>query len=820
MPGGHQDIDRTPPQDIVAEQCVLGGMLLSKDAIADVVEVIKPTDFYRPAHQTIYDTVLDLYGKGEPADPVTVAAELTRNGSLERIGGAPYLHTLIASVPTAANAGYYAEIVRERAILRRLIEAGTKVVQLGYGAASGMGGEVDDVVDRAQAAVYEVTERRTSEDYIGLEAAMWATYNEIEAIGNRGGELFGVPTGFRDLDELTNGLHDGQLIVVAGRPGLGKALALDTRLATPTGWTTMGAVAVGDYLIDGNGRPTRVVAATEVMLDRPCYEVHFDDGTVIVADEQHQWLTQTRRSRKAAQEAGLPRSTGSAVRTTAEIAATLRCETADRHLNHAVALTKPLDLPGREDLLVGPYTLGVWLGDGHCASARLTTADPEITMQIEAEGYWVKKQKGELLYSLQLWKGDGDETRVPLRVCRRCSGPMSYESGRLCDPCFRAYGSVQSQLRTIGVLNNKHIPIEYLRASEVQRRALLAGLLDTDGTAAPSGAVQFTSTNRRLAADVRELVVGLGYRCGWIERKVAGRTEASSTAFTITFSTEDDVFALERKRFAHKERRRATRTPPSTRFVTEVRRIPSVPVRCVEVDNSDHLYLAGESMVPTHNSTLGMDFLRSAAIGHQKSAVLFSLEMGKSEITMRLLSAEARIPLTRIRTGTLTDDDWTKLARRMGEVAQAPMFIDDSPNLTMMEIRAKARRLKQRHDLRLVVVDYLQLMTSNKRVENRQQEVAEMSRSLKLLAKEIEVPVVAISQLNRGAEQRSDKRPQLSDLRESGAIEQDADMVILLHREDAYERESPRAGEADLIVAKHRNGPTRDVVVSSQLHYS
>jgi replicative DNA helicase len=258
----------------------------------------------------------------------------------------------------------------------------------------------------------------------------------------------------------------------------------------------------------------------------------------------------------------------------------------------------------------------------------------------------------------------------------------------------------------------------------------------------------------------------------------------------------------------------------TTRFVTEVRAIPSVPVRCVEVDNDDHMYLAGESLIPTHNSTLGMDFLRSASITHNQAGVLFSLEMGKSEITMRLLSAEARIPLTRIRTGTLTDDDWTKLARRMGEVAQAPMFIDDSPNLTMMEIRAKARRLKQRHDLRLIVVDYLQLMTSPKRVESRQQEVAEMSRSLKLLAKELAVPVVAISQLNRGAEQRSDKKPQLSDLRESGAIEQDADMVILLHREDAYERESPRAGEADLIVAKHRNGPTKEVVVSSQLHYS
>src|SRR5437763_7648679 len=278
MPGGEPsriDVDRTPPQDVVAEQCVLGAMLLSKDAIADVVEVLKPGDFYRPAHQTVYDTILDLYGRGEPADPVTIAAELTRDGTLTKVGGAPYLHTLIAAVPTAANAGYYAEIVRERAILRRLVEAGTKIVQLGYGAAGGMGGEVDEVVDRAQQAIYEVTERRTSEDYIRLEEVLQQAFDEIEAMGSRGSELYGIPTGFRELDEPTNGLHPRQLIVVAGRPGLGKALALDTLLATPDGWTTMGEVRVGDRLLGADGRPTTVVAATDVMQDRPCYEVEF-----------------------------------------------------------------------------------------------------------------------------------------------------------------------------------------------------------------------------------------------------------------------------------------------------------------------------------------------------------------------------------------------------------------------------------------------------------------------------------------------------------------------------------------------------------------
>jgi replicative DNA helicase len=219
-------------------------------------------------------------------------------------------------------------------------------------------------------------------------------------------------------------------------------------------------------------------------------------------------------------------------------------------------------------------------------------------------------------------------------------------------------------------------------------------------------------------------------------------------------------------------------------------------------------------------STLGIDICRAASIKHGLTSVIFSLEMSRNEIVMRLLAAEAQVSMHHMRTGTMTDTDWTKLAQKMGTVNDAPLFIDDSPNLTLMEIRAKCRRLKQRHDLRLVVVDYLQLMTSGKRVESRQQEVSEFSRSLKLLAKELDVPVIAISQLNRGPEQRQDKRPMLSDLRESGSLEQDADMVVLLHREDFYERESPRAGEADFIVAKHRNGPTATITVAFQGHYS
>jgi replicative DNA helicase len=814
--------DRTPPQDIVAEQSVLGGMLLSKDAIADVVEHLRGGDFYRPAHEMVYEAILDLYGRGEPADAVTVSAELTKRGEIARIGGAPYLHTLIAMVPTAANAGYYARIVRERAVLRRLVEAGTRIVQLGY---ASDGGDVDELVNTAQAEVYAVTEQRTSEDYLPLADIINGTMEEIEAAGHRGEGMVGVPTGFIELDALTNGLHPGQMIVVAARPAIGKALALDTPLPTPTGWTTMGAVRVGDELIAADGTPTRVVGATDVMAGRPCYEVTFDDGTVVVADGQHQWLTETRASRKSRQAAAAGynryrnQRTFAAIRTTEEIAGTLRCETADRRLNHSIATARPLDLPGA-DLPVDPYAFGVWLGDGHSASARFTSDDPEISMRIEGRGLRSVRQRGGdgRLYSIQMPEEAAEGGPRPRGTCMDCGRSISRD--RRCLECHRTRATVAGRLRALGALGNKHIPTLYLRASEAQRRELLAGLLDTDGTVNPTGSVQFCVTGERLARDVRELVHSLGYRTGWSTRRVAGRDEARSTAFTITFTTDDEVFALERKKLVHKERRRPATPRLTSRFITAVRRIESVPVRCVQVDHPEHLYLAGPTMVPTHNSTLAVDFLRAASIKHGLTSVLFSLEMSRNEITMRMLAAEAQVSLQNMRKGMMRDEDWQKLASTMGRLSQAPLFVDDSPNMSLMEIRAKCRRLKQRHDLKLVVIDYLQLMSSGKRVESRQQEVSEFSRALKLLAKELEVPVVAISQLNRGAEQRTDKKPMLSDLRESGAIEQDADLVILLHREDFYERESPRAGEADLIIAKHRNGPTDTIVVTSQLHYS
>ena len=694
-----EGFERTPPHDLAAEQCVLGGMMLSKDAISDVLDVIRAQDYYRPAHQIIHDVILDLYGRGEPADAVTVAAELTRTGDIGRMGGAPYLHTLIASVPTAANAGYYARIVRERAILRRLVEVGTRIVQLGYAG----DGDADELVDRAEAEVYGVTDRRVTEDYLPLAEIMPGALDEIEAIGSRGGTLAGVPTGFADLDALTNGLHPGQMVVIAARPAMGKALAVDTPLPTPAGWTTMGEVRVGDQLLGADGRAVTVVAATQVMTDRPCFEVVFDDHTTIVADAEHQWVTAP-----VSVPAGVLSRSSTVVSTTAQLAQAVRDSSGSPA--HAVQLAAPLDLPAPRFSLP-PYVLGGWLARPYVRALRSARTDS------------------------------------PQELCS-------------------------------GVQDDGRIPSGYLRASRQQRRALLAGLLDAGGTVDRTGAVRFTARSAGLADDVRELLVSLGYRCCTAERTRPGWKRSARTARTVTFTTADDVFWRGPQGADHQRLTAASSAGyVRQRMIVDVRPVDSVPVRCVQVDAPDSLYLASRSMIPTHNSALALDIARAASVKSGLTSVLFSLEMSRNEITMRLLSAEARVPLHAMRTGQLGEDDWTRLARRMSEVVDAPLFIDDSPNMSMVEIRSKCRRLKQRNDLKLVIIDYLQLMSSPKRVENRQQEVSELSRSLKLLAKELQVPVVALAQLNRGPEMRTDKRPLLADLRESGCLTADTRIV-------------------------------------------
>ena len=695
--------DRTPPQDIAAEQSVLGAMLLSKDAIADVVELIRQDDFYRPAHQAVFGAVTDLFTKGEPADAITVTAALMESGELARVGGPTYLHTLVASVPTAANASYYAGIVRDTAVRRRLVDAGTRIAQVAYAGE----GDVDMMVDRAQAEVFDVTSLRTAEDYLPLADIMDGAVAEIEGIASRDGEMVGVPTGFIDLDRLTNGLHPGQLVILAARPAIGKALAVDTAIPTPDGWVTMGELRVGDHVVGPDGSPTRIVAATEVMHDRPCFLVEFSDGSTLVADAEHQWTVGL-----DATDATQP---GGTVHTTAELHGRLTDEATATAPLPRLPRVEAIRLP-QADLPVEPYALGVWLAAG---DAERPVSDPEVLMWLAGAGL--------------------------------------------------SLPTIAQQAAEAGIASRGFVPLQYLRASAQQRRALLMGILDVVGDVDASGAIVVDTASRPLAQGIHELLATLGLSSGMSAGPLRGRRRKATVR--VTFTSDESVFRLHHKDVRHKELwARYAVGPAQQRFITAITPIPSVPVRCIEVDNDSHLYLAGRGMVPTHNSTLGLDIARSASVKHGLTSVIFSLEMSRNEIVMRLLSAEAQVALHNMRSGKMHDPEWRKIATRQGVLHEAPLFVDDSPNMTMTEIRAKCRRLKQRNDLRLVIVDYMQLMSSGKKVESRQQEVSEFSRSLKLLAKELNVPVIAISQLNRGPETRNDKKPMLSDLRESGCL--------------------------------------------------
>jgi replicative DNA helicase len=287
-----------------------------------------------------------------------------------------------------------------------------------------------------------------------------------------------------------------------------------------------------------------------------------------------------------------------------------------------------------------------------------------------------------------------------------------------------------------------------------------------------NGRVEICLSNLALLEQVRELALSLGHKPGPIRLKAIPRGGRVFTAWRLSWGPLDNVFRLSAKATRLATWSRVTATSEQTRrAITAIEPCPSVPVRCITVDSPNHLYLAGKGMIPTHNTAMALGIAAHASMIAHVPVLFFSLEMSHSEVTQRLLCSEARVNSTRIRNGRLHESDWPKISHAIGRLGEAPLYIDDNPNLTVMEIRAKARRLRSRLGaLGLIVVDYLQLMTGRNSAENRQVEVSEISRGLKILARELEVPVVALSQLSRNLELRADKRPALADLRESGCM--------------------------------------------------
>ncbi|HVX20842.1 MAG TPA: replicative DNA helicase [Acidimicrobiales bacterium] len=753
--GGGGAGPRVPPHNLEAEESLLGSMLLSSDATAAAIEICSADDFYKPAHGSIFAAIVALFERGEPVDAVTVTDELRRSSVLESIGDPALLVSLQANTPSIANAVHYARIVEEHALLRRLVGVAGEIAEIGYSVPE----DVTGAVDEAERKVFDLAQRRTTDTIESLKNLLMPSLDRIEELAQRSGRITGVATGYTDLDEILAGLQPASLTIVGARPAMGKALALDTPIPTPAGWTTMGALAVGDEVFDEKGVPCRVTYTSPVFTGHRCYRVRFDDGTSLVADAGHRWLAydfpawKSHRSREALAARGGPANPRLArdqsarwrqprVVTTKEMLDEGVRADGGRRPNWYLPLVAAVDTPEVE-LPVDPYVLGCWLGDG--------------------------------------------DVSVP-----------------------------PSELQEVGLLGGavKHVPERYMRASVKQRLALLQGLMDTDGTVTNgNGTVELCLANRRLLEQAWELACSLGHKPHAIrERRIALPDGRTARAWRFCWTPLDPVFRMARKAdrlSATASRRRNGRH--TRRAVVAIEEMPTVPTRCIAVSAPSHLFLAGRAMIPTHNTSFALGMLAHVGIVLKRPALLFSLEMGHLELTQRMLASEAKVDAQRMRTGHLHESDWSKVGTAVSRLSEATIFIDDNPNLTVMDIRARARRLKKGEgDLGIVVVDYLQLMTGRARAENRQVEVAEISRGLKILARELECPVVALSQLSRGLEARQDKRPMLSDLRESGSLEQDADVVLFIYREEQYDPETPidRRGMAEIIVAKHRNGPT------------
>jgi replicative DNA helicase len=841
---------RVPPHNLEAEESLLGAMLLSRDAITAAVEGhVEATDYYKPAHTHIHEAIMALYGQGEPVDPVTVAEELRRAELLDAVGGRASLLRIQATTPASANAGHYSRIVNELALLRRLIGVAGDIAEMGYDTPD----DVTETLDRAESMVFEVAERRVSESLAVISDTLQSTLDQLESMYGSDTDVVGVPSGYHELDTLLLGLQRSNLVIVAARPAMGKCVAWDTPIVDPE----TGAVHTAQELYRRGraGRRVRVLALdnrlriqfarpSDFVDDgvKPVFRVTTRTGRVIRTTFTHPFLTPT--GWKPLRE----------IRRGARIAVPRRLPT----FGHD-------ELPEAEVAM-----LAFLIGDGcitrgsRTMRARSPAVFAEMKRRATELGVAVTEKSArhdhagsereqpspvaEIIRRHGLVHKSSCEKHIPGAVYRLPRGQLALFLNRLFATDGWASVSRAGQARILYETVSEHLArgVQHLLLRFGVTSQVRCGMLGSNGQKRPTWQVDITNGGslRRFAGEI-----GILGKESALEAALAAIERSRLQASLDSVQSTPARSARGNQGGSGGER---TREPASVGVGTQSRharfrsmRLPWRSTRSAEPDlrgergiaasvSSDvqwdeivsitydgdeqvydlsvphvHNFVAGDVFV--HNTSFALGAAANVAVSVQRPVMFFSMEMGNLELTKRLLAAEARVEAKRLWTGNIPETDWTRLSHAVGRLAEAPLFIDDNPHCTVMEMRAKARRIRARHgDLGLIVVDYIQLMSSSsaRAAENRQVEVAEISRGLKILARELDCPVMALSQLNRQLEYRQDKRPMLADLRESGGLEQDADVVCFIYRDEVYNPESDQRGQSEIIVAKHRNGPT------------
>jgi len=843
---------RTPPHSREAEESVIGAVLLSEEAVNEVMDRLHPPDFYVPAHQAIFEAMRELFDTSQAIDAVTVSEALRRRGELDKVGGVAYLTRLVDIVPSTSNILYYSGIVEEHAKRRELIRAGASVTDVAFD----IDEEIARVMDRAEQAVLSVAERRSAQTLLEVGPLFSDVLEHIELLEQRGSELTGLATGYVDLDKKLAGLQASNLVVIAARPAMGKCLEGTSRVLDPT----TGAVAAIRDL--SSGRPSVISLSEDLGLQTAEQTLWLDQGM------QETFKVVTRLGRTVTATANHPFLT---------IAGWTELQSL--HRGSEIAVPRSLEVDGGVEVLEDAHValIGYLIGDGSLrgSTPMLTNTDPEIVSDVTRWG---------LELGLILSK---DHDRPQYRIRKR------HEAHPGPNP-------LTTLLRDLGLYgktaHDKFVPDVIFRSPLRQIALFLNRLYACDGSAwvdKDNYRVEYCTVSEQLATDVQHLLLRFGIVAKKRRRQVKYK-DGMRTAFDVSFQDPENVekfighigiyskmerladvlqVALNGKENApahdllpmavwdmvledkadrswadvseatgrprnhswHVNRRRLSR-----RLLRELAKALSSD-RLLTLANSDivwdpiisiepaglrptydlsidgfHNFVADDIIV--HNSSLALGIAVNAAVQSEPVAI-FSLEMSKEEIVQRILSSVGRVDSMKLRSGQL-GPLWQRVVDAAGKMYQAPIYIDDSPVVTVTDIRAKCRRLKRKKGLSLVVIDYLQLMEASSR-ENRQQEISEITRNLKNLARELEVPVIAVSQLNRSLEAREDKRPRLSDLRESGSIEQDADVVMFIYRHEYYHPEDQeRKGIAEVIVAKHRAGSTGPVEVTFQPEFT
>jgi replicative DNA helicase len=855
-----------PPQNLEAEESVLGAMMVSEATIEPVLLDIRlhAEDFYRDRHRTIYEAIIRLNENADPVDVLTVSEALAQRGQLEEVGGRDLVASLAAKVPAPGSARHYAQIVKQNSLMRRLDGAAKRIQQ----SVAERDGEPSELVEQAERLLFQVAHEERAVDFREIGEILHEEIDKLEKLASGDSAITGTPSGFRDLDDKTGGFQRGNLIIIAARPAMGKCQGgktlvydaktgarrrLDEVVASHENGEEIWIVALGSDLKLRPARISHAIRSGKQVL----YRLTSRLGRTIEATANHPLLTlQGWRPLEGLQPGariGVPRWLPRMGRGT---------EMED----HEVVLLAALIADGSiirgtpmycfgaegtklvEEVRVAAGTIGAQFNvgaDGRYAylSSRPDAGDNPVTALCKENGIYGKRSEDKFVPGAIFELPDHQIARF-LAVLFGCDGyvhctewisHIGYTtiSGRLARDvqhlllrlgvvsCIRTlkrsvYEGTDKVAREVRVTDQRSLGRFAMWIRIVGKEEGLSGLLDrligsTSMTNVDTAPVEvwgkvLAAKGERSWADVSE-AAGYPRNHNWhVGRRGLSRPRLLQMA--------DVLDAPELEELAD-----------SDIWWDEVASIEEIG----EEETYDltvpghHNFVADDVIV--HNSTLVCDFAQNVVLKKEKPVALFSLEMSEMELAHRFIGSQSRISSDRLRKGKVSTKDWPKVVKACNQLESAPLWIDDSSDLGLLELRAKGRRLHAQekgrgHDgLGLIIVDYMQLMRTDDPRANRVEQVAQFSRGLKILARELDVPVIGVSQLSRAPEQRPDKRPILSDLRESGSLEQDADVVGFLYRDDYYNADSEDPGGAELILAKHRNGPVGTVRLVFLEHY-